>query len=68
MPKLKSNKKTSKRFTLTATGKLKSRKPGQSHFNGRNSGKETRNKRRDTSFDQNAASTDTLKKYVSIKL
>ena len=40
MPKLKSNKKLSKRFTLTPTGKVKSRKPGQSHFNGRNTGNE----------------------------
>jgi len=67
MPKLKSNKKLSKRFTLTATGKVKSRKPGQSHFNGRNTGKETRNKRRDTSFSEDAASTKTLKLYLNIK-
>lgn len=66
MPKLKSNKKLSKRFTLTPTGKVKSRKPGQSHFNGRNTGNQTRNKRQDTSFSEDAASTKTLKQYLSI--
>lgn len=67
MPKLKSNKKLSKRFTLTPTGKVKSRKPGQSHFNGRNTGNATRNKRMDTSFDEDASSTKTIKLYLNIK-
>ncbi len=66
MPKLKSNKKLSKRFVLTPNGKVKSRKPGQDHFNGRNTGKETRNKRRDTSYDQEAQTTKTLKRYLSL--
>jgi len=67
MPKLKSNKKLSKRFTLTPTGKVKSRKPGQSHFNGRNTGNETRNKRQDTSFNEDVNSTKTIKLYLNIK-
>lgn len=67
MPKLKSNKKLSKRFTLTSTGKVKSRKPGQAHFNGRNTGNATRNKRRDSSFNEDVNSTKTLKLYLNIK-
>lgn len=66
MPKLKSIKKISKRFTLTKNGKVKSRMTGQDHFNGRNTGKQTRNKRRDSEFNPDAASTKTLKQYLSI--
>lgn len=46
MPKLKTRKTISKRVKITKTGKLKTRKAGQDHFNARESGKKTRNKRR----------------------
>ena len=45
--KLKTHKTISKRLTVTKTGKLLMRKGGQDHFNSRESGKVTRNKRRD---------------------
>ena len=45
--KLKTNKTWSKRFKVTKTGKVIKRKAGQDHFNSRESGKVTRNKRRD---------------------
>ena len=45
--KQKTNKTISKRFRITAKGKLMHRKGGQDHFNSRESGKVTRNKRRD---------------------
>ena len=50
MPKLKTRKAVSKRFTLTGTKKIRKRKAGQDHFNSREPGKVTRNKRRDTSI------------------
>jgi len=47
MPKLKTQKSVSKRFKITKTKKVMKRKAGQDHFNSRESGKTTRNKRRD---------------------
>ncbi|MFH1536945.1 MAG: bL35 family ribosomal protein [Patescibacteria group bacterium] len=47
MPKLKTRKTISKRVRVTKTGKIKSRKAGQDHFNARQTGKKKRNKRRD---------------------
>jgi large subunit ribosomal protein L35 len=44
--KLKTHKATSKRFKLTKNGKLIKRTAGQGHFNSRESGKITINKRR----------------------
>lgn len=49
---LKTHKATAKRFTKTKTGKFLKRKAGQDHFNSRESGKTTRNKRRDVSFSK----------------
>jgi ribosomal protein L35 len=45
--KQKTNKRISKTFWVTGTGKLMRRKAGQDHFNARESGKTTKNKRRD---------------------
>lgn len=47
--KQKTSKTLAKRVTITKTGKLLKRKGGQDHFNSRESGKVTRNKRRDIS-------------------
>jgi large subunit ribosomal protein L35 len=47
MPKIKTHKATSKRFSITKTRKIKQRKAGQDHFNARESGKTGRNKKRD---------------------
>ncbi|MFH1326161.1 MAG: 50S ribosomal protein L35 [Candidatus Falkowbacteria bacterium] len=47
MPKIKTHKATVKRFKKTRTGKIIKRKSGQGHFNSRESGKTTRQKRRD---------------------
>ena len=49
MPKIKTNKATSKRLTITKKGKIQHRKCGQNHFNAQESGKIVRNKRRDVS-------------------
>lgn len=46
---MKTHKAISKRVKLTKTGKLLKRKAGQDHFNSRESGNVTRNKRRDMS-------------------
>lgn len=43
--KLKTKKAVSKRFKVTATGKLLHRKGGQGHFNAKESGKKRRQKR-----------------------
>ena len=47
MPKVKTHKGTAKRIRKTKTGKLIARSTGQDHFNSRESGKVTINKRRD---------------------
>ncbi len=47
MPKVKTHKGTAKRFRKTTTGKLLHRTAGQNHFNSREAGKVTKNKRRD---------------------
>jgi large subunit ribosomal protein L35 len=47
MPKVKTHKGTAKRIKRTGTGKLVVRSAGQDHFNSRESGKTTTNKRRD---------------------
>ena len=44
--KLKTHKSVSKRVKLTKTGKLMKIKNGRDHFNARESGNTTRNKRR----------------------
>jgi ribosomal protein L35 len=45
--KAKTNKRISKTFWKTGSGKLMRRKSGQNHFNSRESSKTTQNKRRD---------------------
>lgn len=47
MPKVKTHKGTAKRIKISRRGKLLSRATGQDHFNSRESGKTTKNKRRD---------------------
>ena len=47
MPKVKTHQGTAKRIRKTGSGKLMSRATGQDHFNSRESGKTTKNKRRD---------------------
>lgn len=47
---MKTKQAMAKRFTLTKKGKLLKRKAGQNHFNSRESGTTTKNKRRDMSL------------------
>jgi len=47
MPKVKTHKGTAKRIRKTKSGKLMARATGQDHYNSRESGKTTKNKRRD---------------------
>lgn len=58
MPKIKTHKATSKRFHITGKKEIQQRKSGQGHFNSRESGNTTRNKRRDIS------TTDTLNRTI----
>ncbi len=60
MPKIKTHKATVKRYKKTATDKLKKRKAGQDHFNSRESGNTTRQKR----LDINASKT--LEKTIKV--
>ncbi|MEK7159281.1 MAG: 50S ribosomal protein L35 [Patescibacteria group bacterium] len=48
MPKLKTIKAVAKRFRITKNGKVLKKKCGQDHYNSRESGKVSRNKRRPT--------------------
>ena len=50
---MKTVKALSKRVTITRTGKVMKRKAGQGHFNSRESGNTTRNKRTDVAFASN---------------
>lgn len=45
--KKKTNKRIAKTFWLTGSGKVMRRKAGQAHFNARENGNTTKNKRRD---------------------
>lgn len=49
---MKTRKTISKRIRVTKNSKLLKRKGGQDHFNSRESGKVTRNKRRDISVSK----------------
>jgi len=48
--KFKTHKSMSKRISITKGGKMLKRKAGQDHYNSREPGKVTRNKRRDVSL------------------
>lgn len=50
--KLKTNKTISKRFRVTRQGKILKRHEGQDHFNARNTGNQTRRKRRDHALSE----------------
>ena len=50
MPKMKTHKGASKRLKKTGSGKIVHRKTGQDHFNSRDTGKASKNKRTDTSM------------------
>ncbi len=50
MARPKTHQATAKRFVRTKKGKILKRRCGQDHFNARESGNTTRNKRRDLSF------------------
>lgn len=50
MPKMKTHKSFSKRITITKNGKVIKRAAGQDHFNARERGNTTMNKRRDVSL------------------
>jgi large subunit ribosomal protein L35 len=50
MPKAKTHKGATKRLKKTGTGKIMQRTAGQGHFNSRETGKTTKNKRRDSTM------------------
>lgn len=60
--KLKTKKTVSKRFHITATGKVLRRHGGQDHFNARDSGKISRKKRRDETMS--SAYTRSIKRLI----
>ena len=60
--KLKTKKTVSKRFHITATGKVLRRHGGQDHFNARDSGKISRKKRRDETMS--SAYTKNIKTLI----
>ncbi len=57
MPKIKTHKATAKRFKRTGSDKLMKRKSGQDHFNSRESGKTTRQKRLDINTSNTISKT-----------
>ena len=62
MPKLKTHQATAKRFRVTKNKKVMKKMGGQDHFNAREPGKVTRNKRRETAMDKRF--TKTIKKQM----
>lgn len=63
MPKVKTHKGTAKRLRKTRTGKLITRTAGQDHFNARESGKVTKNKRSDLVLSKHNRKLSTLIPY-----
>ena len=61
---MKTSKSISKRFKVTKKGKVLKRAAGQDHFNARESGNTTRNKRRDRQM--NAIYSKTIKKLLGV--
>jgi len=64
VPKVKTHQGTAKRIKKTKRGKLISRSAGQGHFNSRESGKVTKNKRRDLVLSK---THDKLKELIPYK-
>lgn len=62
--KQKTNKRISKTFWMTGSGKVMRRKAGQAHFNSRETGNTTKNKRRDFQVSGNTIHKK-LKKAIS---
>lgn len=61
MPKQKTHKGTTKRLRKTKSGKILHRSAGQGHFNSRETGKVTKNKRRDSEM---SATSNRLKSLI----
>jgi ribosomal protein L35 len=59
---MKTQNAIAKRFKVTKSGKVLKRAAGQDHFNSRESGKVTRNKRRDRSMSE--CFTKSIKKLI----
>jgi len=57
MPKIKTHKATAKRFKITKNKKVIKKTGGQGHFNARESGKVTRNKRKQGEINKSHAKT-----------
>ena len=57
MPKIKTHKATAKRIVITKTKKIRKRKAGQDHFNSRETGNTTRQKRKDMTIAKSEART-----------
>jgi large subunit ribosomal protein L35 len=55
MPKIKTHKATSKRYSITKNKKVMKRKSGQDHFNAKESGQTGMNKRRNVSVHKTEA-------------
>jgi len=52
MPKIKTHKATVKRFNINKKKKISHRKPGQDHFNARDTGDAGREKRTDSAVNK----------------
>jgi large subunit ribosomal protein L35 len=63
MPKVKTHKGTAKRIKKTGAGNLMARSTGQNHFNSRNTGKVTKNKRRDLNLGRTHSKLKSLIPY-----
>lgn len=62
MAKLKTHQSIAKRFKITKSGKILKKLAGQDHFNARETGNVTRNKRRLT--NPSASNRKTIKAYM----
>ena len=62
MPKLKTIKSVAKRVRVTKTGKVMKKKAGRDHFNARETGKVTRNKRKPTILSKSHAKN--VKRFI----
>jgi len=63
MPKVKTHQGAAKRLRVTKTGKVMHRTSGQDHFNSRETGKVTKNKRQDSRLADNNQRVKSLIPY-----
>lgn len=64
MPKLKTNKSLTKRLRVTKNKKVAAKTSGQNHFNAKESGNTSRNKRRGQTLKSSSLTKSIKKRFI----